>query len=501
MLVFAAILGCSLALESCSLDLDGRAENVEVLVLGAGISGVAAARTMEVNGVSDFLVLEAGNRIGGRIREYDDTTIEVGANWIHGLDPDDPKHHPIWREWTACDPSGPSGSLTPDYTDVYDADGNEIDLDVYKAREGEFFEAYDAAAELDATIDTSLRQGLTTEGWVPSGSLDNFIDWTHVDGCTAIEPENISLVIHSGQNVYTAFTEKDEEAEDYLIVDKDGFSFVVRCMARKFADDRVKLESTVTKISVADDCVCAVVEDSDMYCGDYGIVTFSAGVLQAAIRGDQDSVVEFDPPLPEWKQDAINKITPVYYGKVFLVFPETFWNETDEDQQVLGYVSDERGYFGFILLDKNRPNTVTVDITGDLALRVARQSEEETVNEVLAVLRKIFSDATVPEPDTAIISSWPIDPLFRQAWAEYGPGVPENIFDELLKPVNDRLYFAGDALNRTNYGYTQGAYGTGVYAAEQVSMMMSTDSGNMSQAAVGSIFLAVAVTLLSKYVL
>ena len=70
---------------------------MDVLVLGAGITGIAAARTLEVNGITNFLVLEATDRIGGRIRdsEYDGTNIEVGANWIHGLDLDDKKHHPI----------------------------------------------------------------------------------------------------------------------------------------------------------------------------------------------------------------------------------------------------------------------------------------------------------------------------------------------------------------------------------------------------------------------
>ena len=71
---------------SCSLSVDGRAPEVDVLILGAGITGVTAARTLEVSGIPDFLVLEAGDRIGGRIREDDGAGLELGANWIHGLD-------------------------------------------------------------------------------------------------------------------------------------------------------------------------------------------------------------------------------------------------------------------------------------------------------------------------------------------------------------------------------------------------------------------------------
>ena len=140
-----------------------------MLVLGAGISGVAAARTLEVDGIGDFLVLEANDRIGGRIREYDGTNVELGANWIHGLDLSDPMHHPIWREWAACDEDGPNGSATPeDFTRVYDATGNPYNIDekngIYRRREKVFQRAFNKAAELakalSVSTDISIRQGL-----------------------------------------------------------------------------------------------------------------------------------------------------------------------------------------------------------------------------------------------------------------------------------------------------------------------------------------------------
>ena len=470
----ASCFACASA-QTCSLDPDGNAEKVDVLILGAGIAGISAARTLEVNGVTNFLVLEATDRVGGRMREYDGPVqppIEVGANWIQGLDPDDPLHHPIWREWTRCDPDGPGGSFTPGPSAVYDVDGNPLDIEdedgVFYKRKNDFYDALDAVYELDnTTIDTSLRQGLTMTGWNPGDSLDNYIEWETLDFCTAIPPERTSLNFYTQSTTYTDFTESDEEAEDYLVVDEKGHSFVVKCLARDFINDKVKLNSTVTRIKVADDCVCAEVKDGGTYCGNYGIVTFSAGVLQAAIRGGQNSV-QFEPPLPKWKQDAINNISIVFYGKIFLVFPERFWNETDEDQQILGYVADERGYYPYYILDKNRPNTVVLDVVEDLAIEVAEQTQEETVNEIMAILRKIFDNNTLPQPETVIISKWHLDPFFLHAYSDFAPGVPESVFDDLLRPVNGRLYFAGEAMNSTNFGFTHGAYGTGVYATEQV---------------------------------
>ena len=469
------------AAQTCSLNADGRAENVEVevLIFGAGIAGISAARSLEVNGVTDFLVLEASDRVGGRIREYDGTNIEVGANWIHGLDPEDPNHHPIWREWTRCDPDGPGGSVTPDFTAVYSEDGTQIDIEdenaPYLTGLDEFESAYDAALEKVASGDISIKQGLKMEGWEASSTLENFIEWSRVDLELGIAAENLSLLFLSKATAYTDFTEKDEEGEDYLVVDDRGYSFVVKCLAKNFIDSKVRLNSTVESIKLADDCVCAQVKDGAMYCAQYGIVTFSTGVLQAAIRGDQNSV-EFEPPLPLWKQDAINSISPVYYGKIFLVFQTRFWNETNEDQQALGYVANQKGHYGYYLIHKNRPNTITVDVTEDLALRVAAQTQEETVNELMEILSKIFDRDDLPQPETVIISKWNLDPLFLHSYSDYGPGVPESVFEDLLKPVNGRLYFAGEALNRTNYGYTQGAYGTGAYAAGKISVT-TNDAG------------------------
>ena len=468
--VLASVAVNGVFAQFCSLDPDFSARRADVLVLGAGITGIAAAKTLDSNGITNFYVIEATDRIGGRIREYDGTSIEVGANWIHGLDPSYPEGHPIWREWTECDGDGPDGSFTPDFTYVYDAMGNPIDISdengTYYKREDAFFYAYENAGELNADIDDSLRDGFTRNGWEVNTTLDNFIEWVHIDACAAIRPENLSLLLYPQLSAYTDFlspdADEDDEGGDFLFADEKGYSYVTKCMARYF-EGRVMLYSFIETIRTADDCVCVTVQNGSTYCGLYAIVTFSTGVLQAAIREERNTV-HFDPPLPQWKQDAINNATPVHYGKIHLIFDTTFWNVTEEDQQIWGHVSDQRGYYGYYVIDNNRPNQITVDVAEYLALKVASQSDDVTVSEVMAILRTIFGD-DIPDPHTAIISRWDRDPLFRCAYTGFGPGVPEEVFDDLLRPVNGRLYFAGEGLNRTHYGYTHGGYGSGAYVA------------------------------------
>lgn len=56
--------------------------------------------------------------------------------------------------------------------------------------------------------------------------------------------------------------------------------------------------------------------------GDYALCTFSLGVLQ-------DDYVTFEPPLPDYKMEAIQSMTMATYTKIFLKFPEKFWFDTE----------------------------------------------------------------------------------------------------------------------------------------------------------------------------
>ncbi|CAI8026943.1 Polyamine oxidase 1 [Geodia barretti] len=115
------------------------------------------------------------------------------------------------------------------------------------------------------------------------------------------------------------------------------------------------------------------------------------------IINEEENSLRFKPPLPDWKQDAIRNATPVYYGKVHLLFNSSSWNVTEEDQQVLGYVSNEAYY----ILDKLTPNVITVDVAENLDLRVSKRSKKETMYEVMTILRKIFGP-DIPDPYRAL---------------------------------------------------------------------------------------------------
>ena len=68
-----------------------KVNKTKILILGAGLSGVKAAKTLLEKGITDFLILEGKNYTGGRIHDvpFAGFNIEAGANWIQYTDEED----------------------------------------------------------------------------------------------------------------------------------------------------------------------------------------------------------------------------------------------------------------------------------------------------------------------------------------------------------------------------------------------------------------------------
>lgn len=100
-LLFALQLFCSI---SAAHNLEKRHSyqkrattvRTKVLILGAGVAGITAAKTLQDNGINDFLILEAQDYIGGRFKQksFAGVNIEEGANWIHYAE--DEETVPLW---------------------------------------------------------------------------------------------------------------------------------------------------------------------------------------------------------------------------------------------------------------------------------------------------------------------------------------------------------------------------------------------------------------------
>lgn len=70
----------------------------KVLILGGGVTGVIAARTLHEQGISNFLIIEARSELGGRMmnKTFGGKTIEQGPNWIQGTQTGNGPPNPIF---------------------------------------------------------------------------------------------------------------------------------------------------------------------------------------------------------------------------------------------------------------------------------------------------------------------------------------------------------------------------------------------------------------------
>ena len=320
--------------------------DAEVLILGAGMSGMNAARTLYDEGVTDFIVIEGKPEIGGRIMHVPlrpgGDKVEVGANWIQGYDPDHPERHPLYALAQRC--GGIEGVVsdydsTIEYNSAGDIVSDQLDYDRIETAY-ENAEAISLSRLANGESDVTVREALLDSDWTVVSDEDKFLDWYSFDFCFAEPPQNTSLFHTLPTATYTDFGNASN-TEDFFVVDQMGFVKLVECLADGIFgvnNSRLLLNTKVNVIKWSDDCVCVDTlfnGQTKQYCANYAIITFSIGVLQS-----EEINMKFEPDLPQWKQDVINTFSMAHYLKMYAEFHTVFW----DDVEFIAHISDVRGY-------------------------------------------------------------------------------------------------------------------------------------------------------------
>ena len=436
-----------------------KSPDADVIIVGAGMSGIAAASTFYNNGLTNFLILEARSEIGGHMRstEFAGINIELGANWIQGVDPSgSPRElvNPIWELKQRC---GLEGQISDfDSRIVYAENGKDITKTL---RDEDLANAYKKVGNLSRNRqdiglpDISTRVGLDLCDWIPSSPGDNFIDWFAFDFCFA-EPPNVTSLYNSQLATY-----EDFGPDDFFVTDQRGYAHLANCLAEDFIDGRLRLNTTVSRVEYSDTCVCAVTNDQTKFCGNYSIVTFPIGVL---LNG---SVVTFVPPLSQVKTNAIRNFSSALYLKIFVEFNETFW----DDVEIIGRATNDReDYPVFEPLGNFFPNStiLLVTLTGKTAYRVAAQNRSVTRQEILDALRFMYPNYRA-EPLNMYIPDWASNPLSLGSYSNTKVGVNDQTFKDLAAPLG-RLYISGEVTSQKYNGFVHGAYLSGVDVANRI---------------------------------
>ncbi|KAG2155218.1 uncharacterized protein EDB93DRAFT_1239154 [Suillus bovinus] len=430
----------------------------KVLILGGGVAGVIAARTLHLNGVNEFLIVEARDELGGRMQNYTIAgipgklyTVELGPNWIQGTQTDNGKANPILtlaRKYNVTNqPSDLDGSIT-----TYDSGGFKDYRDLLNTSVNQLDEIRAVAGERVRTqqVDLSLQSAYGITGATPKNMYEAVCQYYEVDW----SPDQTSWIASTWNNNFTfdvdmgGFSNKSN-----LCIDQRGFKTIIQAEAADFLHpEQVALNSVVTTIAYSGDGVTVTLKNGTTLTADYVLCTFSLGVLQ---YGD----IAFKPALPSWKIEAIQSMVMATYTKIFLQFKKKFWFDTE----MAIYADKERGWY---------PIWQSLDhkdfFLGDFSLRIEGMQDSDVQKEVMKVLRAMYPNMTIPEPVAFHFKRWHADPLFRGSYSNWPPSFFPSHSDNLRATVDKRLWFAGEATSLKYYGFLQGAYFEGLNAGEEI---------------------------------
>ena len=415
----------------------------DVIVIGAGIAGLAAARELRARG-KKVLVLEARTRLGGRI--WTDRSlgapVDLGASWIHGT-----HRNPVAELAEVY--AARTSKTDFDAVALYDFDGSRVAED--RVQEiGEGFDALveravDLADELpgDVSAGEALRRAVRGElepwqaralGWARAGLVVS----------AAEDLERLSL----------AGLESGKELGGDQVLFPAGYQRIVRGLAQGLD---VQLNNPVRRIVVRAHSLRVETWRSSFRARNV-IVTVPLGVLKA------EEGIEFDPALPAHKRDAIQRLGVGVLDKVALRFAFPFW---PEEAHFLGRMSENAGAWPhFLNLRRYGPDPILVGfVAGGFARRMEARSDEAVEAEVLAALRGMFGSA-VSAPSGMVVTRWSEDRWARGAYSHIPVGANPGDHDVLAEPLfGGRIRFAGEATHSEYAATVHGAYLSGLREA------------------------------------
>ncbi|KAH8431479.1 putative flavin containing polyamine oxidase [Aspergillus melleus] len=445
------------------------------------MAGVAAAQALHNASITDFVILEYRDTLGGRVWHTDfgadengkPYVVEFGANWLQGVGSNDTEN-PVW---TLAQKHNLKNTYSNyDNIRTYDETGYTDYRDIL----AEYTHASEIASKEAGRIlsenlqDQTARSGLALAGWRPrkDDMKAQAVEWWNWDWEAASSPETSSFVFGiAGENL----TFNQFGPSNHLVLDPRGYNSLIALEASTFLssstpqvqDPRLHLSTPITNITHSPAGVTIHTANQTCHTAAYAICTFSLGVLQ-------NSAVQFHPPLPAWKQTSIHKFNMNTYTKIFMQFPTAFW---PPDSEFLLYASpNTRGYYP-VFQSLSGPsflpnsNILFVTVVDEQAYRVERQPLAQTKAEILSVLREMFPDKDIPEPTAFAYPRWSTEPWAYGSYSNWPAGTTLEMHQNLRANVG-RLWFAGEATSAPYFGFLHGAWFEGRDAGLEVADLL-----------------------------
>ncbi|MBZ6077100.1 flavin monoamine oxidase family protein [Microvirga puerhi] len=401
-------------------------DEVDVVVIGAGAAGIGSARRLRAAGLST-LVLEARDRIGGRAHtvSLQGHPIDLGAHWLHN-GPINPLVH-------LGHARGEPLRQAPGERHLF-IRGRPATR-AQKASLGRAFALSDAAIgramhgpdRAAASVLPSMgpfgRRVIATEGLISGRPFDE------------VSLHDVPDMAY-GENSFI----------------RGGLGAYIGRLAEGL---RIRLCAPVQAIDWAGPGV-RIDTPAGALRARAVIVTVPMMVLQ---RGG----VQFTPALPIPVQDAIHGFTQGVYEHVVLHWPDAPFRGPDRLASLLGYREEPAGLLTWI--DGAPFHYVELDLP--TASRFDGRDADAPGRYVRALLAEHFGHRAIDHLRICCHTTWRHDPWSLASWAVVPPGLV-SIRDRLKESVGERIWFAGEALSRLQWGTVGGAWEEGNRAAKEI---------------------------------
>lgn len=416
-----------------------------ILIIGAGISGIAAARVLSDSGFR-VTVLEGQNTPGGRIKTLRtfENPIDLGAAWIHGS-----RKNPI----TDLARSAGVRYEKTDWTRLtgYRADGSEMKSSEISMLNHNLVSVYRKAYWKEATEHTEDQiADLLKNKWKRTSIKEEDIH-RQDDILNPIEQRELEALRQAALQADREY--KEFSGGDQLVV--DGYDRIFQSLLPGLT---IHLGQRVQSIDFQVQGI-KVKTMTETYTADRVLCTLPLGVLQ-------DGSITFTPELPPEKQDVLSRLGMTTLNKVILKYDNAFWPK--EPHALVHEIANKSNYALFFnqYHYSSEPILVYMATTTE-ALALEEISERDAVFSVANNLKKIFGSRT-PDPSAGIRTRWNTNPFSRGSFSYRKAGTTPKDRRILAKPIENRLFFAGEATHDRMYATVHGAYLSGLRAAKEI---------------------------------
>ncbi|HNI43933.1 MAG: FAD-dependent oxidoreductase [Chitinophagales bacterium] len=413
-------------------------ESKSVIVVGAGISGLAAAKKLQDNGFT-VTVLEAQEKVGGRLRTNRSLGIafDEGASWIHGTD-----GNPITD-------LAEEANMTSFFTDddsrkSYDIGGVVRSAAIYDEAEDNLYGIL--ANLMDSGSETQSFQTVFNAQYpnYANDRLYKFFLSSYITFDTG-DLDKLSSLLYDEGEVFGG--------EERIIT--NGYDTIANHLANGLS---VQLNQRVTKVDYSTDKV-KITHNNTISEADYVIVTVPLGVLK-------QNIITFVPELPTTKQTAIEKVGMNCVNKFLLTWDTAFW----DDVQYISYTPETRDKFNyFVNVKKFHPsvNALMTFAYADYGRQTETMSDDQIITEIMAHLKDMYGN-NIPNPTNLLRTKWNSNENSFGSYSYTAVGTKMEHFSDLAETVNDKLFFAGEHTNEDYFSNAHGAYLSGNREAEKI---------------------------------